>query len=98
MSYGYKLDTGEKARCGAIGGAIMGVALGTAAGLYGGYEIGSAINNALEITNTFGRGALDLVVMGITTPPAAGIGFWGGMATGTAAGGLAGIVTDNKRK
>ena len=78
----------DTAASGAIIGTIAGTVGATVATFWGGYEIGSAINDALHLTNIIGRGALDLVVMGTIAGPAYLIGVYGGAA----AGGLIGIV------
>jgi len=43
----------------------------------------------LHFTNTIGRGALDLVVMGLVVGPVNLIGIYGGMVTGGAIGAVA---------
>jgi hypothetical protein len=76
--------------CGMFLGAGIGVLAGLVGTAWGGYEIGSAINDALNITGTVGRGALDLVVMGVVAGPAVGLGFYGGLALG----GLSGVISN----
>ena len=77
-----------------VRGTATGVVLGVAAGLvgatvatvWGGYELGSAINDALNVTSMVGRGALDLVTMGVVAGPLYAVGFGGGALVGGAAG------------
>lgn len=73
-------------------GACLGSAVGIAAGLvgavWGGYELGTAINDAINVQSTVGRGALDLIVMSVLAAPAMGIGSYVGLIAGGLAGSL----------
>lgn len=77
---------GYRDRYEALVGAEIGEAIGflgaAAVTIWGGYELGSAINDALHITGTVGRGALDLLVMSIIARPAFGWGIYGGRIIG----------------
>lgn len=67
-------------------GSLLGGLTGAAVAVYGGYEIGTAVNNYVGLTNTLGRGIVDLVAMGFAMGPCAGIGFYGGMGLGAIIG------------
>ncbi len=74
----------------------IGVALGlvgaSVATFWGGYEVGSVINDYIGITSTVGRGAVDIVTMGIIAAPAYRMGIFGGAAVGGVVGGLVDII------
>jgi hypothetical protein len=63
-------------------GLLAGGVIGTIATIKGGYEIGSAVNDALEISNIWGRATLDLTVMTLAAPFAIGAGLIGGYISG----------------
>lgn len=54
---------------GAIGGIVVGGLVGAVASIWGGYELGTMINDYFEFQNTVGRGALDVLVMGVLASP-----------------------------
>ncbi len=89
MKYKSRLNVGEKASKGAGIGAVVGGLGATAVTILGGYEIGSAVNDYLELTNTVVRGVLDLFIMSIIAGPAYTVGIAGGTATGGAIGAIA---------
>ena len=97
MKYRYSSSMGDKASVGAVIGVIAGGVGATVATFWGGYELGSAINDALHLTNTIGRGALDLVVMGLVAGPAYSIGLYGGMVAGGAIGAVAHPVIEKTK-
>jgi len=86
MRYIYRSSLGEKAGVGAVVGVVAGGIGATVATFWGGYELGSVINDALHLTNTVGRGALDLVVMSVVAGPAYSAGIYCGMIAGGAIG------------
>ncbi len=55
---------------------------------FGGYELGSAINDYLQIQNTFARGTLDFLTFAIISGPAATAGYITGMGTGAIVGAI----------
>ncbi|MBI5065389.1 hypothetical protein HZA97_04065 [Candidatus Woesearchaeota archaeon] len=67
-------------------GSLVGALLGAGATVYAGYEIGTAVNNYVGLTNTLGRGVIDLIAMGVAAGPCMGIGFYGGMGLGAIVG------------
>ena len=69
----------------AVGGGIGAVA-GTVGTIWGGYELGSVVNDYLQITGMMGRAAIALVAMGRVAGPVysltVGMGVLGGTVTG----------------
>lgn len=84
----FKLSRGERAGAGFIAGAVVGGLAATAGTIWGGYEIGTAINDALNVSATVGRGVIDLLVMGAVASPVYVAGIWGGGAIGAGLGAL----------
>lgn len=98
MKYKPRSSIGDKVGIGVLLGLGAGVVGATVGTIWGGYEIGSAINNALEIESTVGRGALDLLVMGIIAGPVYAVGIYGGMAAGAAIGAIAHPIIEGTKK
>ncbi|MBU1111343.1 MAG: hypothetical protein ABIG93_03835 [archaeon] len=58
-----------------VGAGFVGASIAT---FWGGYEIGTAINDAMNIESTVGRGTLDVLVMGVIAVPSYSTGILGG--------------------
>src|SRR3989344_2284695 len=63
-------------------GAMAGTGIGVLATIVGGYELGSVINDYLNIANNAARIALDLAVMGVVYKPATRVGTFVGVGVG----------------
>ncbi len=93
---------------GAERGSIVGMAVGGTAGLmgiwYAAYEVGTAINDKLDLQNVVARGLVDVTTMGVSTPFAyvallagAAICYYPGKVVGRVVGKLAQEATDDFR-
>ena len=82
----------DTAGLGAQTGCALGVLGGAVAIVVGGYELGSAINDAIGVSNTIGRGALDLITIGAVAKYVGVYVIGAGMISGGAAGGLIGTI------
>jgi hypothetical protein len=78
----------ERTGNGACLGSLLGMAAGLTGAVWGGYELGSAINDAIGVQSTVGRGALDFLVMSTLAAPAIGLGSYVGLMVGGIAGAL----------
>ena len=88
------MDEDYEIRRGLAVGVITGFLGATVVTLWGGYEVGSAVNDSLHLTNVFARTAVNLATMGIVAGPAYVVGYYGGMI----AGGLGATVSIGVRK
>ena len=84
--------------CGGITGAVLGGVAGAGVAVLGGYEIGTALNNYLELQGTFGRGLVDLVVIGVAAGPTISVGYVCGGAIGMGVGSLFNKTYISKRE
>jgi hypothetical protein len=91
-----KITGVEKTVAGALSGAVIGAVAATVGTIWGGYELGTAINDALHITNTAARGSLDFLTMCIIAGPAYSIGTNVGAGLGIAFGGLYAYLTKSR--
>ena len=73
--------------CTFVGGTI-GVVGSTIATIWGGYELGSLINDTLNLSNSFGRGTMDLVTMAVISRPIYSTGWAAGIIAGKITGAL----------
>lgn len=83
-----KFSLEDKAAAGAILGFAAGGIGATVGTIWGGYEIGSAINDAINLSNGFARGLVDVMMMGIVAGPCYSIGLIGGPVVGASVGGI----------
>lgn len=70
----------------AMWGYCFGPTVGAIAGAVGGYEIGTAINNHIGLTNHLGRAVVDIFPMYMALFPGAIFGKYAGTIAGAAAG------------
>jgi hypothetical protein len=91
-------NIGEGTKIGGGAGVVLGGLAATVATIWGGYEIGSVINDAINLQNDVGRGVLDVVVMGLVAGPAYAAGIYGGLAAGAGVGAIGGAISNGYKK
>ena len=82
-------DVNDKIEYGSALGKFSGLVAGVVATALGGYELGTAINNFMDVEGTFGRGAIDSLTMAVVAGPA----IVGSGVAGNVVGGLLGAVS-----
>lgn len=91
--YAYDWNLGKKTEMGGLIGFCAGPTIGMVAAGIGGYELGTAINNSLGLTNHLGRATLDTILMYMSLYPGAVIGRYAGALTGAISGAVSHPVT-----